>query len=545
MLIGDQYNDEKLYRGVKYYDSMPLASGDLHEQLDINFMKNAYLMNNLLGYGTINSPHLDVTENGISLSEPSVLMIDGDISLIKNDDGTELVTIQDIQEIGVSEGIIAIVGWYQHIQYDDTIRKYGGVKNAALENDLLNKKFNMQISTRYQFRWFPILVSQDAMYGDELSLEFLNRDKHGDITSGTSIVNSYKKVGHIFLAEAPDTMDYAVSNLYIAPIVKYSYVDGKFTSVQACQKITVGSGSGGSEFIVQNTTPEGSYPNGTTWFNPDNREFRTYVEESGGWVASASTMGFLQYQSIYVISETLDTPQNIEVPIAISEFAEGDILRVIYEGLELIKDEHYTVDYENKSITLNSFTTKKDDKVLFIVTKIVEASDITNITETFLRHMNTNASSTNFSHVKLSDTPSDSDSSSGIAATPKMVKEISDKLDKLSSDFDPINKGDLITRVSNLEKLGKTVVLTSIGFSPNNYIADSTYEDYPFRATYVNTKIKASQVPIATYSPKDAISGIHCPVAETADGRMYFYASEKPSGIVNILSVVLKEGDSI
>lgn len=420
MLIGNQYSDNKIYRGIRHYDSLPLASEDIHEYTDTVYMKTAYIMNNIIGYGALNAPAVTISNSGIRLTEPTVLLIDGDVSLIQSDDGAPLISKSEIAEAGYSIGSICIVGWYQAITANSTLRNYGGVKNSILPNDLLDEEFGVQLSSRYQFRWVPILLDSEDLSNDTITFALSDRDSTGELLAETHEITATKKFGDSFTAPAP--MDYAVSDLYVVPIAKYLY-DVDSDNIQSASAHVPVSPKGSSGFIKSETTPLGEYPEGTTWYNPITREFKTYVE-GVGFVDSASTMGFLQYQSIYTIPTAIETTQDITLPIDINEFEEGDILQVVYEGLVLIANEHYTINYNNHTITLLGFTVNLGDKITFTVTKIVEANDITNITTTFTTHMASTGSSTREAHVKLSDSiDSTSDANGGTAATPRAVYE--------------------------------------------------------------------------------------------------------------------------
>lgn len=520
MLIGNQYNEHKIYRGIRHYDKMPLTSEDLHEYSDTEYSKKSYLMNNLLGFGILNSPEIVSSEEGIKFSEPIVTLIDGDIALIQSDDNTPIISRSEVTTEG--EYALFIIGWYQHITINDTIRNYGGVRNSVLENNLDDNKLNMQISSRYQFRWVPIIQDKSALELEEISVSIEDRDKDGNLIVGSvSDINSLNKKDSVFILEKPDSMSYAVSDLYMIPIATFSYDGNNIIDTISFDKLNIGS-----NFIVRESEPIGRFSDGTTWYNPTTREFKVYVKESGGFVSNAAQMAFLQYHAIHTMDTEITESQNVEVPIDVSTFSEGDNLKVLYEGLELSEGLHYTVNYENKSITLLDFTVRVGDVVYFTVTRIVEANDITNVTEQFVNHLNSIGNGRNEGHLKLTNIINNSDTSKGVAATPKAVKDyVDNEVNKLKNS------------------ISRTKILQNITIESTSYVSDNTYEEYPFRATIADAEITSAMVPILTYSVLDAISGIHCPVAETVDGSLYLYASEKPQSSVHIESIVLKEGD--
>lgn len=424
MLIGNKYADNKMYRGIRYYDMKPLLSEDVHEFSDTMYKKTAYIMNNLLGHGVLNTPSSRVLDDGVYLNEPAVILINGDICLIQSSEGSPIISKSKIRDANYASGSICIIGWYQHIDSSYTkMRDYGGIDNNTIEQDLTANKFKTEISTRYQFRWMPILLSNEDISSESFNLSIMKRDKEGDIIEGTHSLLANRSLGNIFIANKPSEMVYSSLDtdpyLYIVPILKYEY-DAESSTIEINNYLPL-KPKGTSGFIRSEEEPLGEYIEGTSWYNPITREFKTYVPGEG-FVESASKMAFLQYQSVYTIEQNGTSPT---LPIDINELTEDDILQVTYEGLVLIKDEHYTVDYESHTITLSAgFSVNAGEKVTFTVTKIVEANDITSITALFTTHMATTSSSTKEGHVKLSDAIDNTlDISSGVAATPKAVHE--------------------------------------------------------------------------------------------------------------------------
>lgn len=426
MLIGSQYSDEKLYGGIKHYDSLPLTSGDIHEYADTQSMKSAYIMNNIIGHGILNSPRLSLSATGIKLLDPAVLLLDGDIALIAHDSNKNIIDTTEIAAKGYSEGSVCIVGWYQHIKASNTLHKYGGVNNSTIPNTLADNSAHVQFSTRYQFIWNRVLVSSASLENSTLKITLPLVDENGNATLESATITSVSKVNNVYRAPAPSSMSYAVSDIFIIPVLRYIFNSSTENITDVKNYLPI-SPKGTSGFIEKDTEPTGEYNAGTVWYNPITREFKTYV--SGvGFIDSTSKIGYLQYQSAYTVPLTIDTPQDIEINININELEENDILRVYYEGLTLTPDEQYTVDYVRHTITLKDFTIQKDEKITFTAIKIVEANDITNITATFTSHMAKRASDTVEAHVKLSDTLSDSNASQGVAATPKLVNDAISKV---------------------------------------------------------------------------------------------------------------------
>ena len=228
MLIGNRYSDNKLYRGIKHYDHLPLTSGDLHEYADILQMKNAYFLNNLLGSGTLNEPEVSISSSGISMLSPSVVLIDGDISLVKADG--VLVSTSEIASSNISNGLVCIVGWYQSLTANSTLRSYGGVRNSTIENDILDTDLSIQVSTRYQLRWDIVIINKSQYdSNNNITFNLLNRDATGAATTGSTQLTTSSKVGNVYVVTKPTSMAYAVSDLYLVPILQYTYTGGSIT----------------------------------------------------------------------------------------------------------------------------------------------------------------------------------------------------------------------------------------------------------------------------------------------------------------------------
>lgn len=86
--------------------------------------------------------------------------------------------------------------------------------------------------------------------------------------------------------------------------------------------------------------------------------------------------------------------------------------------------------------------------------------------------------------------------------------------------------------------IGGKIKATSISVPTTAWVSNSTYTDFPFRASVAVTGMTSSYYPEVTFSPTDAISGILCPVATSYNGGVYIYASEVPEAAVTILTVI-------
>lgn len=430
MLIGNRYADNKMYRGIKHYNNLPLTSGDLHEYADILQMKNAYLLNNLLGAGTLNVPAISISSTGISLQSPSVILIDGDISLIQSDD--ELITISEIDSSGISEGLLCIVGWYQSLTANSTLRSYGGVRNNIIENDIIDTDLNIQVSTRYQLRWDIVLIDKTTYESNNpININISNRDSTGSLTTGTTSITANIKTNNIRVATKPNTMDYAVSDLYVVPILSYSYNGSIITSAKAIKPLETAGGS--VSLIKSSTQPTGDLEEGNIWYDSANSKFKIYIE-GVGFIPTASDITLVQYRNTVTLDSDITTPTNIKVNIGITEYEENDVLQVIYNGVVLTESIHYTLNKSNASISLIGFTSKVGDQVTFIDTKLIDTTTLTSISTQFSTHVNSVGNDTIKGHVNLTDTLSSTyTKDNGVAATPKLVYDATTLIDSVTN----------------------------------------------------------------------------------------------------------------
>jgi hypothetical protein len=75
-------------------------------------------------------------------------------------------------------------------------------------------------------------------------------------------------------------------------------------------------------------------------------------------------------------------------------------------------------------------------------------------------------------------------------------------------------------------------------------VADTTYEDFPFRASVPLEGVIESMIPEVVFGLLDATSGNFAPVAETYNGGVYLYASDLPEVDVTIPVIICWKGNA-
>ena len=117
--------------------------------------------------------------------------------------------------------------------------------------------------------------------------------------------------------------------------------------------------------------------------------------------------------------------------------------------------------------------------------------------------------------------------------------ELSNKVDKVSGKGLSTNDytNDEKTKLSRLN--AAITVQSNISVPTSAWLTDTTYTDYPFRASIPIDDCTANHIPEVTFALSDATSGNLAPIAETYDGGVYIYAAEVPSEAMTIPTIKL------
>ena len=83
------------------------------------------------------------------------------------------------------------------------------------------------------------------------------------------------------------------------------------------------------------------------------------------------------------------------------------------------------------------------------------------------------------------------------------------------------------------------IVQSSVPVATSAWVSDTTYTDYPYRASIVIDGCTANHIPEVTFALSDATSGNFAPITETYDGGVYIYAIEQPSEAMTIPTIKL------
>ena len=78
----------------------------------------------------------------------------------------------------------------------------------------------------------------------------------------------------------------------------------------------------------------------------------------------------------------------------------------------------------------------------------------------------------------------------------------------------------------------------------SNFVADTTYSDYPYRAAVDLEGVIVSMIPEVILNIFDATDGNFAPVAETYNGGVYLYAASPPESTVTIPTIICWKGNA-
>lgn len=462
MNLSNKTSDLKLYSRGKYSDGLPHTSNDIHQEQDLTLRKLGLILNTTIGSSLLenalfNSNVKDSDTLSVRLSKPITVNLNGEIFLIGNSEG-----LYPLEIPRTLTGSIVLVCWYTNVTANSTIYEYGGLCNNTMLNDITDEKLGIQTSSRYQIRWNLGYCAETFDYSNPSikTITLLNSmlTENGFYTNlllnsaNMSLTGKFYTVPATSRLKSEDGLIHllplaSVNNSVITPYnvqLNLSSIESTTPPSPNPHKVWYNPNTedikmyfngawrnvGGSVVLKSETEPTENVKDGNIWYNPVLDEFKIYVD-GVGFLGTYAKMGFVQLQSSHLFNEDIVTPQNITLPIPIDTYLSSDLLRISYEGLELIKGTNYTLNEINKTITLTDFTVNSGDTLVFTVTRLVGSSDLMTTLNLLENHINDLGNNTAAGHIKLTDTPAEQlDQSSGVAATPKSVKEVDNKINK-------------------------------------------------------------------------------------------------------------------
>lgn len=117
----------------------------------------------------------------------------------------------------------------------------------------------------------------------------------------------------------------------------------------------------------------------------------------------------------------------------------------------------------------------------------------------------------------------------------------------IQSQFEALLKS-IQAELAQLEA-GTGVELKKLQFSntvvdPSSFTNDTTYADFPYRASVALSGVISSMIPEVVFCLEDALDGNYAPIAESFDGGIYLYAASIPDAAVTIPTILLWRGEN-
>ncbi len=82
------------------------------------------------------------------------------------------------------------------------------------------------------------------------------------------------------------------------------------------------------------------------------------------------------------------------------------------------------------------------------------------------------------------------------------------------------------------------LTFTNTAVAASAFVSDTTYADFPFRASVSLAGVTETMVPEVFFDVPEAMSGNFAPVAKTFSGGVYIYAAEAPSDDITIPTIL-------
>lgn len=90
----------------------------------------------------------------------------------------------------------------------------------------------------------------------------------------------------------------------------------------------------------------------------------------------------------------------------------------------------------------------------------------------------------------------------------------------------------------------KKLQFNNVSVSMADFVTDTTYEDYPFRASVALEGVIETMIPEVIFSLADSTSGLFAPVAESYNGGVHLYASDLPEADVTVPVIIFWKGNA-
>lgn len=91
--------------------------------------------------------------------------------------------------------------------------------------------------------------------------------------------------------------------------------------------------------------------------------------------------------------------------------------------------------------------------------------------------------------------------------------------------------------LTNKPTIGNCSIITQQNVTVSSWASDTTYTDYPYRASVAISGCTTNHVPEVVFNLTEAISGNYAPICTTYNGGVYIYAKEQPATTITLATV--------
>lgn len=111
-----------------------------------------------------------------------------------------------------------------------------------------------------------------------------------------------------------------------------------------------------------------------------------------------------------------------------------------------------------------------------------------------------------------------------------------------------VNDGEPAINATRLQSITDTLEDTQILKFINQSVlvaawaSDTTYTDYPYRASVVLSGVTSNHIPIVMFSNDDVSSGNYSSIVASYSGGVYLYAKAVPSSSIIIQTIICTKG---
>lgn len=90
----------------------------------------------------------------------------------------------------------------------------------------------------------------------------------------------------------------------------------------------------------------------------------------------------------------------------------------------------------------------------------------------------------------------------------------------------------------------KKLQFSNVSVPASLFVADTTYEDYGYKAAVALSGVTSTMIPEVVFSLVDAVSGNFAPVVESYNGGIYLFAADVPEADITIPTILAWKGNA-